>query len=372
MKTKILALFITLVMVMAFCVPVTFADTYTIDDINSLYTSMTNYIEENIDAIKANIRTDADNVCGYASSLAISIANEGDENLTVVYELLYSVYAYVMLVVNNESTKQGAIEIYTHIADDFLTDEYFDVIDKNADEKNIKKLITEKKYDELYEFLEEAVYNYITYISMEAESLLSIKENINAKPDKEHFFEDVEVNDWFYNAVYYVKAMGLFKGTSENKFSPQGIMTRGMFITVLQRFAHDSAFESTKNHGYKDVFEDDYYFGGVAWAKEADIIDWVDGDEFYPNKPITREEMISSLYKLAKKAEKIYEYDSIISDVLDKDNIELWAIEGMDWAYGTGVIKGYGDNNINPKGTAIRAEVAQVFLNYFAVVSITK
>ena len=35
----------------------------------------------------------------------------------------------------------------------------------------------------------------------------------------------------------------------------------------------------------------------------------------------------------------------------------------MKWAVGTGLLQGY-NGNLNPTGTATRAEVAQIFMNF--------
>ena len=50
-------------------------------------------------------------------------------------------------------------------------------------------------------------------------------------------FADVKESDWFYHAVQYAKANGFFSGTSETTFTPDGTMTRGMFVTVLAGMA---------------------------------------------------------------------------------------------------------------------------------------
>lgn len=49
-------------------------------------------------------------------------------------------------------------------------------------------------------------------------------------------FTDV-TNQWFASSVSFVYSRSLFKGTSSTTFSPNTNMTRGMFITVLGRFA---------------------------------------------------------------------------------------------------------------------------------------
>ena len=50
-------------------------------------------------------------------------------------------------------------------------------------------------------------------------------------------FADVSPSDWYYSAVDYAAANGLFSGTSGTTFSPDMDMTRGMFVSVLGRLA---------------------------------------------------------------------------------------------------------------------------------------
>ena len=50
-------------------------------------------------------------------------------------------------------------------------------------------------------------------------------------------FTDVGSGDWFYEPVSFVVSKGMFQGSSATTFSPQDSMTRGMFVTVLGRYA---------------------------------------------------------------------------------------------------------------------------------------
>ena len=53
----------------------------------------------------------------------------------------------------------------------------------------------------------------------------------------ENPFKDVKESDWCYDAVQYARANGFFNGTTATTFTPDGSMTRGMFVTVLGRMA---------------------------------------------------------------------------------------------------------------------------------------
>ena len=52
----------------------------------------------------------------------------------------------------------------------------------------------------------------------------------------EHGMVDI-VGHWAESDIAWVLEMGLFNGTSANTFNPNGTMTRGMFVTVLGRYA---------------------------------------------------------------------------------------------------------------------------------------
>jgi hypothetical protein len=59
-------------------------------------------------------------------------------------------------------------------------------------------------------------------------------------------YDDVNEEDWFYEAVSWVTGQGLFKGISETEFLPGGEMTRGMLATVLWRFAGETRGPETR------------------------------------------------------------------------------------------------------------------------------
>jgi hypothetical protein len=54
-------------------------------------------------------------------------------------------------------------------------------------------------------------------------------------------FTDVHAQDWFYEDVRDVCALGLFNGMEAGWFMPDAPMSRGMLVTVLSRLAELSA-----------------------------------------------------------------------------------------------------------------------------------
>ncbi|MFB0921435.1 MAG: S-layer homology domain-containing protein, partial [Oscillospiraceae bacterium] len=77
-----------------------------------------------------------------------------------------------------------------------------------------------------------AVASY-TFLNVNADHTISV----SFKYSSQLPFADVGADQWFHDAVSFVYAKGLYNGTSATAFSPEMTMTRGMFVTVLGRFA---------------------------------------------------------------------------------------------------------------------------------------
>lgn len=104
-------------------------------------------------------------------------------------------------------------------------------------------------------------------------------------------FTDVKPGDWCYDAVLYAKANGFFSGTSETTFSPNGTMTRGMFVTVLGRMAGIDPAKYGGDTGFTDVPEGMYYAPYVKWAAQYGITGGTGDGRFSPDALITRQQM---------------------------------------------------------------------------------
>lgn len=178
---------------------------------------------------------------------------------------------------------------------------------------------------------------------------------------------DVSEGQWFYKAVEHVVEEGYFKGVTDDSFAPQEKMTRAMFVTVLGRIAGvEETSDGTSD--FADVKNGQWFSGFVAWASEAGIVQGADG-KFDPNGNITREQMAVFLYRYAQYAGLDLTVDN---DAVDKfsdfDNVSSWAKEAMFWAVSNGIINGT-DLGLEPTATATRAQVAQIVLNFDALIA---
>ncbi len=182
-------------------------------------------------------------------------------------------------------------------------------------------------------------------------------------------FTDVKTTHWFYDAVMGVYEKGLFGGTGETTFSPQTPMTRAMFATVLARL-EDVELSGYEESPFSDVDITSWYGRSVTWAADKGIIKGygvgAGGKQaFKPNDSITREEMTTMLYRYIQyKGDGFKGTWTFMLDYDDRDQICEWAYEGVCYLTMKGIIQGNESNLFNPEGTATRAEVATLFMNY--------
>ncbi len=174
-------------------------------------------------------------------------------------------------------------------------------------------------------------------------------------------FTDVKRTDWFYDAVSFTYNMGIMDGVETNKFSPSTTITRGMVVTMLWRMAGEPYASGTY---FDDVSYGRYYTTAVAWSARNNIIEGSGANTFGVNDPITREQLAVILYRYAKymnyspPTSSLYGYD-------DANKVSSWAKDAMGWAVRNGVIGGVTNTTLCPNNTATRAEVAQMFMNFY-------
>lgn len=95
-------------------------------------------------------------------------------------------------------------------------------------------------------------------------------------------FADVAPGSWYYDAVEFVRARGLMDGVSETEFAPDATMTRAMVWAILGRLDG----EEISGSGWLEAAR--------AWALESGVSD---GTE--PNAAVTREQLVTMLYRFA-------------------------------------------------------------------------
>ncbi|MEE0944578.1 MAG: S-layer homology domain-containing protein [Clostridia bacterium] len=170
-------------------------------------------------------------------------------------------------------------------------------------------------------------------------------------------FADVKTSAWYYPAVKYTAENGIFAGTGNNRFEPEMEITRSMFLALMGRMYIDTSVVAPA--AFTDVPKNSYYTAAVNAAAAKGILTFIDGDKFYPNQPITREELVTVLKgSMAQKGEDTS--FTATSAFLDNDTISVWAKDAVSWAAEKKIVAGFDDGTFGPQKTATRSQVAQI------------
>ena len=179
-------------------------------------------------------------------------------------------------------------------------------------------------------------------------------------------FADVKTSDWFYNNVRFAYTMGLMNGTSATTFSPGDPTARAQFITVLWRMSGSPVVPGSECR-FNDVASGAYYYEAVRWGVANGIINGYSATVFDPNGQVTREQLITMLFRYAKNyaGDDVAKYDTTnilgYSDVLQ---ISKGMTQPFQWGIGAKIISGTSATTLTPQGTATRAQVAAILSRY--------
>ena len=171
-------------------------------------------------------------------------------------------------------------------------------------------------------------------------------------------FTDADRNAWYHDGVHYCVEHGLMMGTSQTTFAPDIVTTRGMIVTILWRLEGSPIVGASLN--YDDVKAEDWYGEAVRWADSVGVVTGYGNGKFGPNDTITREQMAAMLWRYAGSPR----VDGSLSSFTDGAQTSSWAQPAMIWAVEEGLITGVGNDRLEPRGQATRAQAATILMRF--------
>lgn len=176
-----------------------------------------------------------------------------------------------------------------------------------------------------------------------------------------HPFEDVPDGTWYAKYVDYVYINELMNGTSSTRFQPQTTMSRAMAVTVLHRLAGKP--ESSESNPFTDAPSGNWYSDAVLWAVENKITNGTSASTFAPEKSVTREQLVTFLYRYAK-TQHLELTQGNLSRFDDYAQISSFARTAFAWAVAQGIITGTDDTHLSPMKSTSRAECATILTRF--------
>ncbi len=170
-------------------------------------------------------------------------------------------------------------------------------------------------------------------------------------------FTDVPSGAWYADDVERAYALGVIQGVAENTFNPGAAITRGQTVTMLYRAKGSPAGGSG---AFSDI-ADKETANAASWAASQGIVKGVGGSSFDPASSLTREQFVAILYRMAGSPAA---GKDVLSQFKDGGQTSAYAVPAMNWALNNGVLSGYGDGIIQPRGLATRAEVCALLMRF--------
>lgn len=176
-------------------------------------------------------------------------------------------------------------------------------------------------------------------------------------PETTLAFTDVPMESYCYPAVLWAVENNITTGTTETTFSPDALCTRAQIVTFLWRSAGEPQPTLSENP-FSDVTSGAYYENAVLWAVENGITTGTTETTFSPEAPCTREQTATMLYRFAQvQGEDVsVGEDTNILSFADAEHISEYAIPALQWAVGTDILQGDGENLL-PKDPCTRAQI---------------
>ena len=172
-------------------------------------------------------------------------------------------------------------------------------------------------------------------------------------------FTDLDsVGTWYHEAVDYVLRNGLMGGYGNGTFGPNDNLSRAQFAQIL--FNKEGRPVVNYLLQYGDVATGAWYTESIRWATSRGIVGGYGNRMFGPNDNITREQLAVMLWRYAGSPAAT-DKELHFTDV---DKASGYALEALRWVVENGILNGYGDGRLGPRGQATRAQVAQMLKNY--------
>ena len=161
-------------------------------------------------------------------------------------------------------------------------------------------------------------------------------------------FSDVSASAYYYEAVKWAQEKGITGGIGNGLFGPNRPCTRAQIVTFLWRAAGSPEPKSMSS--FSDVSADSYYAKAVAWAVENGITTGTGDGKFSPDATCTRAQSVTFLFRaIGKLVDSKAEFSDVLTD--------SYYANAVAWAVENGVTNGIGDGLFGPDNSCTRAQI---------------
>lgn len=168
---------------------------------------------------------------------------------------------------------------------------------------------------------------------------------------------DAEAYAWAVEGIDELVKAGIIVGVTDTTFEPETKTTRAHFVAMVMRAAN--AINEEAKASYADVATDFWGYKEIASAEALGALK-IFGENFEPEKVITREEMAYVLHEVAAALNIELAETETAEEFSDAASIAEEAAECVTALQKAGILHGMGDGTFMPKGETTRAQAAKV------------
>jgi beta propeller repeat protein len=287
--------------------------------------------------------------------------DSGSDNLTVE-EVQYVTSADHVLIIHLKNIKQGELSIVEHentsIPGLVTNGTSYEVITSKELDYSIELNFTLHELDQrltVYGIRENKWINLGGGLNSNERvvtvNLGEINQFILAYPKLK--FVDV-VNHWAEEAIHLLYAHNIVNGYNGTEFRPNQTVTRAEFIKIIVDAM--KLEKGTATLEFNDVTKNHWALDEIEIAASLKIVTG-DGENYYPSKPISREEIVSILRRVSQLTNEVNESNSnLLASYSDKNEVSAWSQAAFEFALEQGLISGKTNHLLAPKADATRAE----------------
>lgn len=174
-----------------------------------------------------------------------------------------------------------------------------------------------------------------------------------------YHFQDLDQH-WAREAVEIMAARHVVSGVAPGVFQPSTAVTRAQFASMISRTL---GLPGAAGQSFSDVGKQDWYQPAVAAVTAAGIMSGTGNGRFYPERPISREEMASVLARAAaREGRSLNLADKTLQSYTDARQVANWAQADMNRVVTAGLM-GSGSTVLRPRDNSSRAEAVVVLKN---------
>lgn len=194
-------------------------------------------------------------------------------------------------------------------------------------------------------------------------TLINTNDTLGVKKNITDYYTDMGDYAWASDYVLDLTEAGIVAGYGDKTFGPANNLTRAEFMKMLVNAC--GLADVTATCSFTDVDKDAWYYIYVASAEKLGLATGYGNGLFGVNDAITREDMVTLIYRAARlKGLPIEKFSIGVIPFEDKAQISSYAEEAVKALYGMGLYLGTSDNSklttFEAKNHASRAYAAVV------------